>query len=311
MKGAGTTVLMCAALVVAVVVGIRGWAGRRPAVVAAPVPAAAPAPLPPPRWSPTPPRVPRFLPPLPAPPAPPPPAPLPLPAAPPPWAAPAPWQPGVTPAAPGAADGRSPLPRASTPWAPREVLADSLEAALQADLRPFQEAHWNGLEVIPATPALLESLGMPADSRGVIVDDVTLPADLEGFQAGDLVTVINRIPTPDLLSFMDAADRMGERRRTEVELVRAGRPLALVITARGRRLGTANGETAPMIRPGSRPPHDYLGPCTDCHRIGTNGQLGRDPGDSLARGAAPTIHPGMTRPHRDRGECTTCHTIVP
>ncbi|MHC4176044.1 MAG: magnetochrome domain-containing protein [Planctomycetota bacterium] len=174
---------------------------------------------------------------------------------------------------------------------------------------PFQEAHWQGLEVIPLTGGLKRVLKIPSDAKGVIIDDVTAPADMGGFQAGDLITSVGQVPTPTLESFIEAADRVRDRRRTEVRLLRKGKLHSLVLTGLQQRLGTANGETAPMIKPGSRPPHGYLGACTNCHHIGTTGQLAVDQGDLLTR-AAPPIRAGQTPPHRNRGECTACHTTV-
>ncbi len=178
------------------------------------------------------------------------------------------------------------------------------------DPRRFAEAHWQGLEVIPNTPALAKALGIPPHLVGVIVDDVTLPADLQGFQAGDLVTSVAQVPTPDLLQFVAATTRVRDRRRAEVEVWRQGDTQRLVLTALLTHLGTANGETASMIPPTSRMPHRYRGPCTNCHRIGTTGQLAVDPGDLTAT-TAPTILPGAVRPHRDFGPCTACHRIQP
>ncbi len=177
------------------------------------------------------------------------------------------------------------------------------------DILPFQEGHWQGLEVIPLTKGVARVMKVPQDVKGVIVDDVTSPADMEGFLAGDVITEVGQVPTPTLESFLKAADRVRDRRRTEVQLLRKNKPHSLVLTALQKRLGTANGETAPMIRPGSRPPHGYMGACTNCHHIGTTGQLAVDNGDLLTR-AAPPIRAGQTPPHRDRGACTACHTMI-
>lgn len=174
---------------------------------------------------------------------------------------------------------------------------------------PFQEAHWQGLELIPLTLIMGRILKISPDAKGVIVDEVTGPADMQGFQAGDLITSVGQVPTSTLESFLKAADRVRNRRRTEIRLMRNGQLHSLVLTSIQDRLGTANGETAPMIKPGSRSPHEYKGPCTQCHRIGTKGQLSMDQGDLLTR-KAPPIRAGQAQPHRDRGECTACHKII-
>ncbi len=178
----------------------------------------------------------------------------------------------------------------------------------ELDPRPFSEAHWQGLEMIPKTATLAEALGLPADAKGVIVDDVGLPADLQGFRAGDLVTAIGGVPTPDLLSVVRAADRVREQREIELEIVRKGATERLVLRALFEHLGTANGETPTMIPPGARSPHPYQGACTKCHRIGSTGSLATDQGDTPV-GSPPPIRAGSTPPHRDRGPCAACHQI--
>jgi hypothetical protein len=175
---------------------------------------------------------------------------------------------------------------------------------------PFQEAHWQGIEVIPATARLKRALKIAADAPGVITDDITWPADMQGFRAGDLITSVGQVPTPNLEDFIQATARVRQRRRAEIQFIREGKENSLVLTGYQERLGIANGETAPMIKPGSRPPHGYMGACTNCHRIGSSGQLAVDQGDLLSK-AAPAIRAGQAPPHRNRGTCTACHTIIP
>lgn len=174
------------------------------------------------------------------------------------------------------------------------------------DILPFQEAHWQGIEAISLSPGLGRLLGIPQRSRGVVIDEVTMPADVQGFGAGDLITAVGGRATPDLESFVDAADRVRDESNVVIDVVRKGEPKKIVLSA--RRLGTASGETAPMIPAGARAPHGYQGPCTNCHRIGTGGSLAVDLGDVLSK-SAPPIYWGQPRPHQDRGPCTACHTI--
>lgn len=177
-------------------------------------------------------------------------------------------------------------------------------------MMPFQEAHWQGLELISYTPAMSRLLKLPRDARGVVVDEATMPADMQGFLAGDMVTAVEGVPTPSLEAFVDAAHTVRQRRRVKIDLLRKGGTRhTLVLAALTGDLGTANGETAPMIPAGSRPPHGYLGPCTSCHHIGNTGVGAVDLGDPLTK-QAPAIRAGQTRPHRDRGQCTACHTIL-
>jgi hypothetical protein len=178
------------------------------------------------------------------------------------------------------------------------------------DPRRFTEAHWQGLEVIPNTPLIAATLKIPLDAPGVIVDDVTLPADLQGFQGGDLVMQVAGVATPDLTTFIDATDRVRDLPNADVVVLRDAQPKLMRVTGLKPRLGTANGETATMIRPGARMPHPYRGPCTNCHRIGTTGNIPVDQGSPMVIGA-PSIRADAKRPHRDRGPCTACHQILP
>lgn len=177
-------------------------------------------------------------------------------------------------------------------------------------LMPFQEAHWQGIEVVPLTSGLAKVLKIAPNSRGVVLDDATMPADVLGFQAGDLITAIGGVPTPDLDSFIAASEKIRELRQIDVQVTRNNQSMTLNLRSAGARLGTANGETAPMIPAGSIAPHGYRGACTNCHHIGTNGNLAVDPGDLLTLTAPPILASQRTPPHRDRGKCSTCHKIV-
>lgn len=229
-----------------------------------------------------------------------------------------PWEPapGMT-AAPGAEGGGGAMAGAAPPtWSSSASANAQLSPewgpppAPGLDPRRFAEAHWQGLEVVPKTRALAQALQLPPDARGVIVDDVTLPADLQGFQAGDLVTHVGGTPTPDLTSFVRATERVREQPRITLSVLRGRAQLALTLTALFERLGNANAETAPMIPPGSRRPHAYRGPCVGCHSIGSTGNLPVDQGNLMTK-SAPTIRVGARSPHRDRGPCQSCHRIVP
>jgi Magnetochrome domain len=217
--------------------------------------------------------------------------------------------PAVAPPAP-ASVLPAPAPVSTTPISGGLADGWGSAAAPELDPRPFSEAHWQGLEVIPKTATLAQTLNLPADAQGVIVDDVSLPADLQGFRAGDLVTSVAGVPTPDLMSFIRAAERVREERQVEVETVRGGAPQRLRLSALFERLGTANGETPTMIPPGARSPHRYQGPCTKCHRIGTTGSLATDQGDTPVGSPIP-IRSSASPPHRDRGPCSACHQILP
>jgi hypothetical protein len=178
------------------------------------------------------------------------------------------------------------------------------------DPRPFAEAHWQGLEAVPKTPTLAQWLKLPADVAGVILDDVTLPADLQGFRAGDLVTAVDGVPTPNLVAFIRATERIRDQKQVVIDIVRSGAPQRLELVALLKRLGIANGETPPMIPPGAVRPHRYMGPCLNCHRIGMTGNLAADQGDNLKNAPGPVRLTDVSL-HRDRGACAACHQILP
>ena len=121
--------------------------------------------------------------------------------------------------------------------------------------------------MIPLTPALARALSVPTEFRGVVVNEASLPADLRGFQAGDVVTQVENSPTPDLLSFVQATELVRDLRQANVAVYRGGALQNIPLVALMARLGTANGETPPTIQPGALPPHRYAGPCSSCHRI--------------------------------------------
>ncbi len=173
---------------------------------------------------------------------------------------------------------------------------------------PWQEAHWQGIEAIPLTRGVARMLKIPSGARGVVIDDVSQPADTAGFQAGDLITMVGATRTPSLDSFVGASERVRDQRTVEVGVMRHGKQIRLRLGAMGDRLGTAAPETAPMIRSGAVAPHSYRGACTSCHRVGTTGQLAADQGDLINR-AAPPIRRGQRAPHRMRGKCSNCHVI--
>ncbi len=173
---------------------------------------------------------------------------------------------------------------------------------------PFQEVHWQGIEVITFTPSLARILKIPPKGRGVVIDEVTMPADVEGFLAGDLITAIDQVPTPDLEAFATAANRVRDRQLVKIQLLRKGQPRGMILSPLQGLLGNASGETAPMIRSGSRAPHGYMGPCTKCHHIGSGRNLQVDLGDTLTK-TAPPIRAGQASPHQYRGRCSACHTI--
>lgn len=192
------------------------------------------------------------------------------------------------------------------PW-PQPPPALAVNAAMPHARLPMQEGHWQGMEVIGITPGLAREYGLLAQTRGVLVDDVTLAAADAGLWAGDLLVDIEGMPTLDLPGFLAATRRVAARTNAKFQVVRGGRTLGLELTA-PEGLGAAQMEGAPMITAGSPSPHRYQGACTNCHTIGTTGQLAFDQGDMLSF-KAPPIWRGAKAPHRYRGECSTCHKV--
>lgn len=171
---------------------------------------------------------------------------------------------------------------------------------------PFMEGHWQGLEVIPLWPNLARALKIPNTTAGVVIDETTQPADAQGFAAGDVVMAVGRLATPSVASFLTAADAVRDAPAVDILVFRKGEVQTITLSA--PRLGVANGETAPMIPPGAPRPHGYIGPCTNCHRIGTKGSIPVDPADLFPK-TAPPIVAGQRATHRDFGPCRACHTI--
>ncbi len=167
----------------------------------------------------------------------------------------------------------------------------------QARTLPLAEAHLQGLELIPLTPTLTSTLLLPLDARGVVVDQATPPADNQGFAGGDLVTAIGGHLTPDLESFIIAADLLRDQASVDLQIIRATGPVT--VTLRAPRLGAANGEFAPTIAPNAPIPHGNapahartlnlveLGPCKSCHPIRKGGGLPLDLNVVLANPPKP------------------------
>jgi len=176
----------------------------------------------------------------------------------------------------------------------------------------LQEGHWIGLEVGPLSPALASANGIPANIRGVLVDEVTLLAAGSGLLAGDVIAAINNMETGDLYAFKAATRPIAMSKQATVTVYRAG--AYKKVEVRGvEELGLAQMEAAPMINATDPSPHGYYGPCERCHTISktvkNTGQLAKDGGDVLVV-RAPPIKWGAKPIHGKRGTCTSCHKII-
>lgn len=93
------------------------------------------------------------------------------------------------------------------------------------------EATWLGLTVVPVDPLEAKELGLPAGTKGIAVDGLSIgPAFDSGFQVGDVIMAINGMPTATLRQFKDATDGA---RGAMVDVWRGGRHRFVTIAAPG------------------------------------------------------------------------------
>lgn len=171
------------------------------------------------------------------------------------------------------------------------------------------EGHWMGMELIPLLPALAQKYGIPPNTKGLLVDEITLEAAESGLLAGDVVLAVDGVATPDLIAFTKATRRVRNRDKTNILVSRRGTLLKLTISSQ-RTLGFSQNEAAQPIMPGALRPHRKMKrSCTSCHIImRTGGQLPVDMGDILPN--PPPIMKRAVPPHENRGKCNVCHVIL-
>lgn len=172
----------------------------------------------------------------------------------------------------------------------------------------FMEGHWMGMEVGPLTDRLAKSLAIPASVRGVLVDEVTLLSAEQGLLAGDVVVGIAGRDTANLDQFLTASRKVKTSKKVVISVFRKGQYLSIPLGS-DSDIGFAQMEAAPMIRPTDTAPHRYYGPCTNCHTIGSTGQLSVDLGDTIKR-PLPSVRGGVPAPHRSYGKCAKCHKVL-
>ncbi len=178
----------------------------------------------------------------------------------------------------------------------------------RAALLPPVEGHWVGMETLELLPQLALFMNIPANIKGVLIDEVTMEAQDAGLIAGDVVVKIGGMDTFTLKQFRAATRIVKNNNVVEVVVYRKGNYLELRVKSLWA-LGMAQMETAPIIAAGAVAPHRYRGSCTSCHTIGKVLPLAKDNGDLLNINAPP-IKKGAKAPHRFRGNCMTCHTII-
>jgi hypothetical protein len=179
----------------------------------------------------------------------------------------------------------------------------------RASKKKLVESHWLGLELISLIPELAKEYNVPFDTKGVLVDEISLEGAESGILAGDMILAIDGISTPDLLTFTEATRRVKNKNRAEVLVSRRGRLLKFTVST-GRSLGFSQNEAAQPIFPGAISPHRNRNkPCTTCHIImRTGGQLPTDAGDILPN--PPPITKNAAAPHEYRGACRNCHVVL-
>lgn len=173
---------------------------------------------------------------------------------------------------------------------------------------PPVEGHWVGMETLDLSPQLALFLHIPSTVEGVLVDEAVMEAQDAGIMAGDVIAQIGNMNTYNLQQFRAATRVIANQKTVNVIAYRKGKYLTFTIKS-VLPVGTAQMETAQMIRRGAVAPHRYRGACTNCHTIGNTGQLPKDAGDLLLLNAPP-IKKGAKAPHRYRGRCMSCHTII-
>jgi len=173
----------------------------------------------------------------------------------------------------------------------------------------LSEGHWLGMELIPLVPQLARMNNVPENTKGVLVDEVSLESAESGFLAGDVVLAVNGIATPGLRRFTEATRKVKNRKQAQLLISRNGQLLTIRMASK-RTLGFSQNEAASPIMPGAISPHRKMDkPCTACHLImRTGGQLATDMGDLLP--TPPPIMRNAVMPHEDRGKCKNCHVIL-
>lgn len=173
-------------------------------------------------------------------------------------------------------------------------------------MKKIVEAHWQGMEVVPLTWELAAKLGIPLNEKGVLVDEATLASADSGLIAKDIIKSISGIKITNLNEFYAVTRRLRNQKRAPLGIKRGNNTMTIDLIAPDD-LGFAQLESAPMVLAGSIPPHRYRGPCTNCHAIGSTGQLHPDP-DNVTL-APPPISKKTKSPHRYRGKCKSCHIV--
>jgi S1-C subfamily serine protease len=103
------------------------------------------------------------------------------------------------------------------------------------------EGSWIGMDVTEASANDVAALGLPAGTRGILVNDVEgPPATVVGFQTGDVIVAVNGNPTPDMKQFVAASKKQSG---AVVDVIRGNKHLFMSVpppgfTQQGTQLNT-------------------------------------------------------------------------
>lgn len=103
------------------------------------------------------------------------------------------------------------------------------------------EGSWIGMDVGELSANGASALGLPAGTRGILVNDVeSPPATMVGFQTGDVITAINGMATPDMKRFVVATK---QQTGAVVDVIRGRKHLFVSVpppgfTQQGTRINT-------------------------------------------------------------------------
>lgn len=93
------------------------------------------------------------------------------------------------------------------------------------------EGTWIGMDVAELSAGDASALGLPAGTRGILVEDVeSPPATMVGFQTGDVITAVNGAPTPDMKHFVTATRKQPG---AVVDVIRGNKHLFLSVPPPG------------------------------------------------------------------------------
>jgi PDZ domain-containing protein len=82
------------------------------------------------------------------------------------------------------------------------------------------------------TPELAEQFGLPKDTRGVIVTDITpgSPADKGGLKSSDVILSVNETPVSTIEEMHLAIGQMAPGAKTDLKVMRDGKPATIEVT---------------------------------------------------------------------------------